>query len=722
MANKVWRWLAPWLFSIGASLGALGLIGLITFALYDSVTSAKISEEQVRATTLAAELSNFLLATKEPDGSSLLENPQDFSFTERSLGFVQVRRPFYSYLLNRANAQFLTAEKISWEQPRPCILEFSNKTRPPSTAPPFSVQACFAVIPSETNARYAYFTIRYPVQKILRHRPGTSLSIADKVILTFGTERPLSVILVYQPPRLAISKHPSQIERFIGIHEMSAFYSSNPTRAIWQINAQAFERLGEGNDKRNYVTIVGRIEASLLDAQAGLLSQQWPTSALKTMPIGLKVFRSSIENGDQEMHVSPSTKGLALVSLQNVYLASVPSRSLLNISSAHDGKRRVVWSSSELTLPATPRRSDWRQQISDWWAPKLMAIMQYKPDTESFERPHRIPGPEGLLKATLTAPPILLPGFATRAFGWLTAALVLAILLVLLGGYAIYRLHSVTQLAWAMASNKAQGINTNRYAKHRDEFSTLWRVLNSLYARNRSHSRLLVKQTRREAAEKAREMRLLQARLELRQERLTAIGHEIRSPLASLLVETYEDEKVRHRLTRIHNAIETIFNSNSGEDGIQNQIAICTPIDLADYLSRLVKNINTPAIPLTYEGPEQGIVCSIDEFFFETIINHLLDNAKRYRSPNSKIIIRIKSNDETKDAEIEVYNDGPTIPEERLKAIFLYRNSDRTTPQNKGIGLFSARSYLLGMKATINAENRASGVAFVILVPLDSST
>ncbi len=717
MVAKRQRRLAPWAFSIGAFVGAIGLIGLITFALYDSVSSAKASEQQVRATTLQAELSNFLLATREPDGSSLFENPEGFSLAERPLGFVNMKRPFYTYLLNRANARVLTADKVNWESPRPCILEFSPKSETSVAEPSFLVQACFALIPSELNARYAYFTVRYPVRTITRHQPGSSFATADRVVLTFGAERSISIVLVYQPPTLATSRYPSQIDRFVGIHEMSGFLLSNPERALRQVNAQAFERAGEGDDRRKYVTIVGRIDAGLLDAQAAL-SPDWPTPALEKMKVGLEIFGNTGSDTEQFIKLSPGASGRALVSLQSAYINSVSSRSLLSISQVDGGTRRLVWNSAAMGAPATSRKVDWRQKVADWWAPKLLAMVRYKPDTSSFEVPHRIPGPNGVLIATLSAPQVLLPGFATRAFGWLTAALLLTVLLVCLGGYAVHRLNSLTRLAWAMTSNRMRGVDIKRYGRHRDEFSTLWRVLNSFYSRNRSHSHLLVERTRKEAAVKAKEMRLLQTRLELRQERLVAIGHEIRTPLASLLARTNGDEKVQEALNRMRSAIETIFDSASVEDGLLNQKVICRPTDLADYLSRLVVNMNETIPLLRYVGDASGVVCSIDEFLFETVIHHLLDNAQRHKFLDSVVQIRLTKNEKTKDAVVEVFNEGELIAEDKLKSVFLYRYSDRTTPQNRGIGLFSARAYLFGMKSTISVENRDGGVAFVILIPL----
>jgi signal transduction histidine kinase len=721
MRSRIFRPIAPWRYTIAALLGTLGIVGLIIFALYDSVTSAKISEQQVRENTLAAELSNFLLATREPDGSSLLENPIDFSNAQRSLRFIQVKKPFYAYLLNRQNARNLTADKVAWDAPRPCITEFFQKSEQPDQPSSFSVQACFAVLPDDPSGRYGYFAIRYPTNGIQRHKAGSRLNFEDRIVLKFGKGRTVPIALVYRAPTLAMSRYPSQISRFAGIHEMAAYLASGPDRPVRQVNAQAFERRGDGDDTRNYVTIVGRVEGSLLDAQVES-SYAWPTQSVATMPIGLDVYRRAADGTLELLEVPVGSKGRSLVSLQNAYLATVPSRAHLVISQLKGSRTGVLWSSANLSLPVTPRRSDWQQRVSDWWAPKLMAMVRYKPESSMYAVPFLLPAPTGTLQASLIAPPVALPGFATRAFGWLTAALLLTIILAVGVAYAVLRLRLLTHLAWSMKSGAVDPHVLKTMDKRRDEFTTLWRVLRQLYRRSRSNHAVWMHKMQQATAEKAKQVRMLQARLELRQERLAAIGHEIRSPLASLLVRTEGNEDHQYYLRRMHNAIEAIFDAATVEDGIQSQKIICLSVDLADYLARLVYNSSDRFQGLVYDGPAHGVVCLIDDIYLETVLHHLLNNAARHRYHGSTITIRLISIPVANEAVIEVCNDGQGIPPESLKSIFLYKTSDSSDPQSRGIGLFAAKSYLIGMNATISAENRENGVAFRIIVPMKART
>lgn len=716
MATKLGRLLAPLKFTLSAALGATFLIGLILFAIYDSVSSAKTSEVQYRKSTLAAELSNFLLTIREPDGTSLLENPRHFSAAERPMGFVSLRRPFYSYLLNRANARSLTAEKVYWDSPRPCVVEFSSKNNPAANEIPFVVQVCFAVIPSDSAGRYAYFTIRYPTRPLIRHKPGESLRDTDRVVLTFKNERPSVITLVYEPPTLAASRYPSQMARFSGIHEMSAFANGNTNRPLRQINAQAFERSGEGNDQRNFVTIVGRIDASLLEAQSET-STHWPSAGIGNMKIGLEIF-SSLNNAtpERKIQILPGAVGQTLVSLQKAYLSSVTSGSRLAVTQIQKGQLKQIWSSLDLNLPIEPRSTGWTQVLSDWWAPKLMRLIGENPEIVLETREHRTTGPDGEFSASLTATPGLLPVVATRAFGWLTAALLLVVFLVALGGIAVFRFAHLTRSAWQMTLSSNYSVDNPRYGRKRDEISTLGRTLHLLFSRSRSRNMHLVERLRKESAAKAMDLRLMHVQLDLRQDRLDAIGHEIRSPLQSLLNRTVGDDNLQVPLLRMQDAVETIFDAATVEDGISSLEIVCARIDIANFLSCLVSNKNEPSPYLQYEGPAKGVWSNIDDIKFESVIDHLIDNAERYKPKDSLVIIRL---DEREHAiVVEVFNYGPLIPDDQMKTLFKYRKSDQSTMRNRGIGLFASRAYLLGMRSTISAENRGDGVAMIIELPL----
>lgn len=703
------RSLARARFTITAALGAALLLGLIFFAIYDSVSSAQSSTRSVQESTLAAELSNFLLSLREPDGTSLLDNPSEFSLAQRHLYPVNLKRSFYSYLLNRANARSFTVDKISWEPPRACLIRFPSLWSDGTDKLAGPVDACLAVVTEDVGGRFVYFSLRFPSQGIRRHTPGQDINEVDRVVLNFDAARPVAFILVFQAPSLASARYPSQMKRFSGLHEMVAYPSSAPSRPVRQVNAQAFERVDDATG-HNYVTVVGRIDAGLIDGPSSS-APVWPTREIKQVSAGLQVLSAAGAGSTSKVaDILPGTAGSAVVSIQKAYLANVGSGSRVDIYRGQKGIQELLWSSSSVSVPEPPRRTGWTQRLSDWWAPKLMSLMRKQPLDEQMSVQQQFSGFGGDLRATATSATSPLPDVATRAFGWLSAAFILTFALVIIAGVAVIRLLHVTRSAWSMtvSMNYSMHQHQRQYGRKRDEISTLGRVLNLLLARSRSRNQNLMKRIGRERAD----LHLAGEHLKLRQDRLDAIGHEIRSPLQALLNRSRDNADLREQLLRMERAVEALFQAESVEDGISSLEIVLADTDVAEYLDRLVTNKQPEYSYLRYEGPQQGLFALVDPIRLEQVIDHLLDNAQRYRKAQGAVTVSLRA--EVEDVTIEVFNEGSSIPQEKLESVFKYRNSDRSTPRNRGLGLFAARAYLLAMKATIRAENRPAGVAMVI--------
>jgi signal transduction histidine kinase len=687
-------------FTLIAAAGAIGLLSLIAFAIFDSVSSVHEDTQRVQQSTLSAELSSFVLSLRDQDGTSLLDNPREFAAAQRPLQPVSLRRSFYTYLLNRGNARNFTVDKVAFEPPRSCTLLFEAVAHAKER-----LQACFAVVPDDPAGRYIYFILRYPDQRLEEHGKGAALANSNRVEMDLIGERPLGLTLVFEPPVLASARYPSQMKRFSGLHEVSAFLGgSRPTR---QVNAQAYERAGEGAEGRNLVTVVGRIDAGLIGL-GETSAASWPTAAAKKLKVGLQIYSSDTRRGIPVLtyDVKAGAAGEALSSLQKAYLASVPSGARIDIVKSPKGD--LTWSTSELSLPENSRRRDWTQRLSDWWAPRLMSLLGKPYGGAPVRVQVEFGTATGPLMAQAVSEPAPLPDVATRAFGWLTAALLLTFVLVVIGVVAVVRLLKVTRSAWAAAVSLNQPHKRPEYGRKRDEISTLGRVLNLLLVRSRTRNRNLVKRVARERSALMLDQELLQ----LRHDRLDAIGHEIRSPLQALLIRTKGDTTLQGHLQRMERAVEALIDAESVEDGIGGLEIVLNDVDVSAYLARLVDAKKNQHPYLRYEGPLSGVQAVLDAIQFEQVIDHLIDNARRYRNPEGAVVVRLRQ--ETEVVVVEVFDEGKWIAEERLDEIFKYRDSDHMEPANRGLGLFAARSYLLAMKATIRAENQPGGVAMVI--------
>lgn len=716
--KKVWRYAVKHTFVLTFLFGALAVISLAFFALSDSLHSARLSEQQVRQSTIDAELSNFLYSVKE---NSLLDNPDAFSFDQRNLSFVTLKSSFYAYLLNRGNAHELTAEKINWDAPRACILEFVGSSGNGNGVKKIKLQTCFATVNDDSRGRYAYFSLRYPTPAVARHRSGHFLNRSDRVILSIGNEKPIIATLVFEPPKLAASRYPSQLSRFSGIHEMSAFIAQNSERATRAINAQAFERISEEESQENFVTIVGRIDTGLLEGLSAN-NQEWPDPSLGQMRVGVKIYTGASQGQVREvLNVEPETKGQALVSLEKTYLSTITRDAKLDLFYASGSVVEKVWSSSDLKLPSAVRQATWTQIIFDKWArmTNLAGPISQKPVLS--EKSQLNGGPFGKFSASLVAEPIALPEVVTRSFGWMTAVILLMSLLFIAGIHAGIRLFFLGKRAWRMTGNKREFIPVESpYRGKKDEISRLGHIL-FLWFNRISHQHIKIKKSiEADAAAKERDVLLMQTQLELRQDTLEAIGHEIRSPLQTLLNKVGENSDLYVSLLRMQNGIEKLYLAASVEEGIDNQEVISSRQDLADFLFNYAKNKAPGVGGVNYFGPENNVMTDMDPIMFERVLDHVVDNALRYRYPNGEL--RISLNESDKGSVVEVFNEGPLISEELLPRLFKVGASDKSSMKNHGLGLYASRIYLLKMKATITVQNGESGVVVrIVFGPVENS-
>lgn len=693
-------------------------MALIAFALYDFFKTAQVKDQQVQESTLKGQLAEFLLITREPDGSSLLENPAEFSKANRPLRVVSLKRPFFGYFLNKANARTFKTEDIRWDPPRSCLVEFSQPIQTTNNSQLFSMQACFAAVPGDMLGRYVYFVLRYPSATIRRHTPGSPLSESDRAVIKFTGNRETKLTLVFERPTLVRAHFSWQIKRLDGFHEVTGFFSGEEGRSTRYVNAQAYERRAElpPEGSQNFVTLVGRIDATSLSGPDDSFSV-WPTAAIKSLSIGVEIYPAADSNMQVPMHFgfAAGVQGSALVSLEQAYLSTISSRTNLEVSAdtAAQG-RNIVWRSVDAGLGPIPRRTGWMQRFSDWWADWLAMALGYKAQPVLVRQQQKVSGHPGFV-ATLSADPIPLPDIATRAFLWLSAALLGVLGLCIFWILGLARLQRITQTAYAMTvARRAEG-TLEEYSASRDEIGTLGRVLRLLISRSRARSANLVKRMRREESQRGEEIRLAQEHLKSRQAILDAIGHEIRSPLQSLLNRTVNNPELQTELERMRRAVDTLYFATSVEAGLKSGDIVVKTMDLALYMYKLASNLREQGKSISYIGPTSGIYATFDPIALDQILDNVVDNAWRYRMPDSIVEIRLIRL--TDSVAIEVFNFGTSIAATELERIFNYGVSDKSTQENRGLGLFTSRIHVLAMRGTIRAENQNKGVAIVVTLP-----
>jgi signal transduction histidine kinase len=215
-----------------------------------------------------------------------------------------------------------------------------------------------------------------------------------------------------------------------------------------------------------------------------------------------------------------------------------------------------------------------------------------------------------------------------------------------------------------------------------------------------------------------------QIRAEQEKDMWHAVGHEIMSPLQSLMaLHGKDDDASKRYIERMQQAVRVLYGSASPSEAIASSQLDVASLELNDFLSQISKNAAAVEIAnVWFAGMPEPVYARADEYALEDVVSHVLTNANRYRSPDSIIRIDLSANDTT--ARITIHNSGPAIDASMMESIFEYGVSDAASAGalgNRGQGLYVAKTYMAKMGGTIAARNEGVGVSFVLTLPRVSS-
>jgi PAS domain S-box-containing protein len=217
--------------------------------------------------------------------------------------------------------------------------------------------------------------------------------------------------------------------------------------------------------------------------------------------------------------------------------------------------------------------------------------------------------------------------------------------------------------------------------------------------------------------------RELQQLDEMKTDFVSMVSHELRAPLTNinggielLLTGRYDlAQRVRQNLVlvqaeirRLTRFVETILDLSALEAG---RLPLYPgPVALQDLVSGLRAQLNQERI--SWQIPAGLPPLLADEQALTSVLFHLLDNALKY-APQGKISVTARSDGER--AWIEVSDEGPGIPPEKVSLLFdrFYRASpaDSQTVYGHGLGLYIVRRLMEAMHGDVQASNRPEGGA-----------
>ena len=211
-------------------------------------------------------------------------------------------------------------------------------------------------------------------------------------------------------------------------------------------------------------------------------------------------------------------------------------------------------------------------------------------------------------------------------------------------------------------------------------------------------------------------LRREQLRTEREHDQWHAVGHEIMSPLQSLmLLHAADADPSRRYVQRMQQAVKVLYGQASPSEALAAAPVAASRLDLDAFLRGVADNAAYAGIPdVAYASAGEPMWVQADDYPLEDAITHVLTNAARYRLTGSPITLTLRT--EADLVWVDVHNQGPSIADELLARVFDYGVSDAESEdgQRRGQGLFVAKTYLAKMGGSITARNVDAGVVFEI--------
>jgi len=216
------------------------------------------------------------------------------------------------------------------------------------------------------------------------------------------------------------------------------------------------------------------------------------------------------------------------------------------------------------------------------------------------------------------------------------------------------------------------------------------------------------------------DVRRAQLRTQQDKDMWQAVGHEIMSPLQSLMVLHPEHDSQSYRyVNRMLQAVKILYGHASPSEAVEAANLDIDVVDLDAFMGLIADNAHFAGISnVVYQKHGAPLWARANAFSLEDALTHILNNAQRYRKEKTNIALKLLVNGAF--AEIHIANQGEQIPEKDLSHIFEYGVSDGETheeAEHRGQGLFISKTYISKMGGNIEAQNRANGVVFIVRLP-----
>ncbi|ASR39038.1 histidine kinase [Prauserella marina] len=221
---------------------------------------------------------------------------------------------------------------------------------------------------------------------------------------------------------------------------------------------------------------------------------------------------------------------------------------------------------------------------------------------------------------------------------------------------------------------------------------------------------------------------------ELRTALLSAVGHDLRTPLTSIkasisslrapdLALSAQDtsellETIELSTDRLAGLVDNLLDSSRLATGAVRPHM--QPVGYDEIVARALSNLDGSASVIV-DVPEELPWVSADPGLLERVVANVIDNALRHGARGGAVAVRASTY--ASHVELRVVDNGPGLPKGKADSAFVpfQRLGDREAVPGIGLGLSVARGFTEAMGGTIRAEDTpGGGLTVVISLPAES--
>ena len=233
-------------------------------------------------------------------------------------------------------------------------------------------------------------------------------------------------------------------------------------------------------------------------------------------------------------------------------------------------------------------------------------------------------------------------------------------------------------------------------------------------------------------ADQARDAQRRAEGTELRTALLSAVGHDLRTPLTSIkaAIGSLRDAELAlstEDVGELHETIEVSADRLTALiDNLLDSSRLATgavrprfrPVGLDEVVARALSGVDDTS-RVEVDVDEQLTPVNADVGLLERVVANVVDNALRYGGASVAIRASVHANT----AELRIVDHGPGLPRGAAEEVFapFQRLGDRDATPGVGLGLSVAKGFTEAMNGTIRAEDTpGGGLTVVIALPVSN--